>query len=115
MTRYVVAILIALTMPTRAEDNKGSANSYMPGCRGFIADNWATGERNAYQRGQCIGFIAGLIYEASGTDLCVPSGVTHEQGVRVVIAYIDARPQRMHESFGQLAHEALTAAWPCKR
>jgi hypothetical protein len=113
MMKLIAAVLIALTMPASAADNKGSANSYMPGCRGFIADNWATGD--AYQRGQCIGFIAGLIYEASGTDLCLPSGVTHEQGVRVVIAYIEGRPQRMHESFGQLAREALTAAWPCKR
>ena len=46
---------------------------------------------------------------------CMPSGVTYEQGVRIVIAYIEARPQRMHESFGLLALEALTAASPCKR
>jgi Rap1a immunity proteins len=33
----------------------------------------------------------------------------------VVIKYIEARPERMHEQFGKLALEALTAAWPCKR
>jgi hypothetical protein len=84
----------------------------MPGCRDFIADNWG---RDAYQRGKCIGFIAGLIYEAAETSFCLPRGVTYEQGVRLVVAYIEARPQRMHESFGNLAHEALTAVWPCKR
>jgi hypothetical protein len=35
--------------------------------------------------------------------------------VAVVVKYIEARPQRMDEDFGQLAIEALTAAWPCKR
>jgi hypothetical protein len=35
--------------------------------------------------------------------------------VAVVIKYIEARPERMHERFGDLALEALTAAWPCKR
>jgi hypothetical protein len=113
MTKFVAAILLlALTVPASAEENPHSANSYMPGCRDFIADNWG---RDAYQRGKCIGFIAGLIYEAAETSFCLPRGATYEQGVRVVVAYIEARPQRMHESFGKLAHEALSAAWPCKR
>jgi Rap1a immunity proteins len=41
--------------------------------------------------------------------------VTTVQSVAVVVKYIEARPQRMHEPFGKLALEALTAAWPCKR
>jgi hypothetical protein len=41
--------------------------------------------------------------------------VTVGQTVAVVIKYIEARPERMHEDFGKLAYEALTAAWPCKR
>src|SRR5215472_11611353 len=67
------------------------------------------------QRGQCIGFIAGIVFEASGASFCMPRGVTYQQTARAVIAYIEARPQRMHESFGLLAHEALETAWPCKR
>jgi hypothetical protein len=108
--RYAVVILLALTMPAHAQH---SANSYMPGCRDFIANTWTASD--AYQRGKCVGFIAGLIYEAAETSFCMPQGVTYEQGVRLVVAYIEARPQRMHESFGNLAHEALTAVWPCKR
>jgi hypothetical protein len=34
--------------------------------------------------------------------------------VGVFIASVEARPQRMHEPFRQLALEALRAAWPCK-
>jgi len=41
--------------------------------------------------------------------------VTTVQSVAVVVKYIEARPERMHELFGVLALEALTAAWPCKR
>jgi hypothetical protein len=37
----------------------------------------------------------------------VPEGATPEQGVRVVIKYIEARPERMQEPFGKLALEAL--------
>jgi hypothetical protein len=44
----------------------------------------------------------------------IPDKVTLSQEVRVVIAYIEARPARMHEDFDSLAHEALQAAWPCR-
>jgi len=107
MLRFAVAILLALTMPASAQENPHSANSYMPGCRDFIADNWG---RDAYQRGKCIGFIAGLIYEAAETSFCLPRGVTYEQGVHVVVAYIEARPQRMHESFGDLSNRSICCA-----
>jgi hypothetical protein len=33
--------------------------------------------------------------------------------VRVVVAYIEARPARVHEDFRNLALEALREAWPC--
>ena len=41
--------------------------------------------------------------------------VTLGQMVRVIVAYIDARPARVHEDFRLLALEALVDAWPCKR
>jgi hypothetical protein len=43
-----------------------------------------------------------------------PNGVTIGQEVKVVVAYIDARPARLHEPFEQLALQALLTAWPCK-
>ena len=47
---------------------------------------------------------------------CLPKEViTIDQGVRVVVAYIDARPERLHERFASLAFQALIAAWPCSR
>jgi hypothetical protein len=46
--------------------------------------------------------------------LDIPEKVTLLQLVRGVIAYIEARPQRMHESFNDLALEALRTAWPCR-
>ena len=60
------------------------------------------------------GLIFGEIYR-DPPRLCVPNLVTREQTVRVVIAYIDARPARMHEDIRGLALEALINAWPCKR
>ncbi len=50
-------------------------------------------------------------------ELCVnpPATGTRGQLVRTVVAYIDARPARMHENFGVLSLEALRTAWPCSK
>jgi hypothetical protein len=112
---YAVAILLlALTMPARAEDTK-SANYVLWGCKALLAGGEPTvGE--AWSRGHCVGFIAGLVYgTGGGTLVCQPEGVTIGQALAVVIKYIEARPQRMHEPFGVLAVEAMREAWPCKR
>ena len=106
--RYAVAILLALTMPTSAEDMK-SANFFLPGCKGCLDPQ----SKTTWNQGLCIGFVGGVVYAAP--NVCLPQGVTNNQAVAVVVKYIEARPERMHEQFGDLALEALTAAWPCKR
>jgi hypothetical protein len=41
------------------------------------------------------------------TGVCIPAGeVTVNQQVRVVVAYIDARPNRLHEDFRILSGSA---------
>jgi hypothetical protein len=108
MTKFAVAILLALTMPASAED-MNSANYFLPGCKGTL-DPAST---PTWNQGLCAGFVAGVLYAAP--NLCLPQGLTNNQAVAVVTKYIEARPERMHEPFGDLALEALTAAWPCKR
>ena len=51
----------------------------------------------------------------SGTKLFCPPEVTNNlERVRVIVAYIEARPERMKDGFGLLANEAMAKAWPCK-
>ena len=113
-TSLAVVILLALTVPVSAQGNpQSSANEMLSGCKGLISDKTPP-LRDALRQGRCAGYVAGLVY-ARSVFLCVPEGATPEQGVRVVIKYIEARPERMHEPFGKLALEALEEAWPCKR
>ena len=113
-TSLAVAILLMLTMSASAQSNpQTSANEMLPGCKGLISEKTPP-LREALRQGRCAGYVAGLVY-ARSVFLCVPEGATPEQGVRVVIKYIEARPERMHEPFGKLALEALEEAWPCKR
>jgi hypothetical protein len=69
----------------------------------------------ALMQGLCAGFVYGFGQAmAAGEHICPPKGVTTGQSVAVVVKYIEARPERMHESFGKLVLEALIVAWPCK-
>ena len=111
--RYAVAILLALTMPAGAQDTT-TANQMLPGCKGLL-DHSMTSGVSVYHQGRCGGYVAGLVYGVGGQEFCSPEGVTIDQAVAVVVKYIEARPERMHEHFGKLAQEAMMAAWPCKR
>ena len=115
MTKLVVVILLALTMPASAQDID-SANYFLPGCKAFLVrDKSEVPLTEIFASMRCAGFVDGLVYGVGGKDFCRPNGATIGQALAVVVKYIEARPERMHEPFGLLAIEALKAAWPCKR
>ena len=91
-----------------------SANYMLPGCRELV-QNPGVGDRIFFQ-GLCMGVVGSVaVFGKQGQiGVCVPPGVQPQQSVRVVVAYIDSRPARMHEDFYNLAVEALREAWPCR-
>jgi hypothetical protein len=109
--RYILAVLFTLIFSTaHADDDVNSANFYLPGCQDFIAGT------NSFFAGRCVGVIEGLgILERLNHVWCAPNASTSEQWVRVIVYYIEARPERMHEDFRSLAIEALKVAWPCQK
>ena len=110
--RLAVAILLlALTVPASAQD-RNSANYLLPGCKSWLDRGT---KPLAPDEAFCAGFVIGLGYGVGGNHFCPPNGATNNQAVAVVVKYIEARPERMHEPFHTLALEALTAAWPCER
>jgi hypothetical protein len=92
-----------------AQEDRGSANYRMEGCRDVLSGRH---DGDLLDPGICIGLVRGLVY--ADPTLCIPDGVTNGQKIRVVVQYIGQRPARMHESFNKLATEALRGAWPCK-
>jgi hypothetical protein len=86
-------------------------------CQNFLAHR-NTSLVDLVDQGICVGTLNGLSYLTGylPPDLssCVPEGVTTGQKIRVVLVYIQRRPQRMHEDFQDLAIEAFHEAWPCK-
>jgi hypothetical protein len=135
ITASLFGAALALAATMAAADDLASARQVLPGCKDAIAHRVPIGELQAF----CIGMVRGIGFMGSlaklhhnelksllnepsismdilRKDLCLdsPDEVTTGQQIGVVVAYIGARPARMHERFDALALEALRAAWPCK-
>jgi Rap1a immunity proteins len=102
-----LAALIALSASAAtADENPYSANSMLPAYMAVLAISSSNPA--------CIGMIEGVALLANYGVFCPPAGAIIKQRIQVIIAYIEARPQRMHEDFRVLAVEAMQKAWPCK-
>jgi hypothetical protein len=120
----VLGLLAAalLAQNADAQSDRTSANYLLPACHEWIAlSEGRAGSVNpsaALNRGYCSGIVYGLTYVSEllppHLRSCPPKGSTRGQTLRVVVAYIERRPERMHEDFGSLAIEAMHEAWPCK-
>jgi len=123
------ALALTVTAAPAAEDVE-SANYIMPGCRAILE---LKSYDNLHVQGMCAGIVNTIAIMGRYMELslqrfplpvddyrrqwmCIetPIGSTLGQEVRIVVAYIDSHPARMHEDFKFLALEALRAAWPCK-
>jgi hypothetical protein len=118
----VLALLAAALLAQNADAQKHpdirSANFMVPACQRFLASFPRSTPSETFDEGVCAGVMRGL-YGVTELLLpqiksCPPNGVTSEQMVRVVVSYIERRPERMHENFVSLAIEAVHQAWPCK-
>ena len=102
---YVVFFLIPCV--AIAEDDIDSGKYVLQGCRSFIS----AGRDDYLAQGICMGAVKAIIQ--THQRLCRPKVLTTDQAIRVIIAYIDSRPARLHENFYGLAIEAMENAWPC--
>jgi hypothetical protein len=110
---WAFGLFASTIAPTGAQEDSDSANVMLPHCKHFIA---AQG-KETFGAGVCAGSIAAFNFVGRSLSdksrFCFPKGTTNGQTVRVVVAYIEARPARMHEDFRNLPLEALREAWPC--
>jgi hypothetical protein len=114
MKRTIIALALALlTSSAYAEDptRVHSADYLIPGCRlGTNMRNY----NDFFARGLCIGTLNGVWSTLMRIGIvCTPANVTTGQVVRVVVRYIDDRPEKLNELFTDLASAALLTAWPC--
>jgi hypothetical protein len=118
MRSIICATVMALATTTAgALEFDYSAKNLVAYCKAFIGEG--TQAPNAIAASHCNGMMAMLAFTApyladhSWSCMQIPTAATLQQIARVAVRYIEARPQRMHEQFMDLAIEALHNAWPC--
>jgi hypothetical protein len=121
-TRFFLVSAMALSFSlcsssVTAEENIDSANVLLPYCKYLSVDRPQGGYDVGWGVGLCTGMIVTVGYFARNMPehqrSCRPDEVTNAQMVRVVISYVEARPERMHKDIRDLAVEAFHHAWPC--
>src|SRR5262249_43988017 len=116
LSAFILAACALWSVPGHCEEVDLSGNGFMPGCRFALRQENTARARDmqlVYDSGRCNGFVAAI--SLIGVGVCLPPGATIDQAIRIVMKYLDARPERAHEHFAILAGEALRTAWPCKR
>jgi Rap1a immunity proteins len=107
LTRYLFLVsAMALSFSlcsssvTAEEENIESANALLPSCKYGLVDRPRGGYDVGFGVGLCSGMITTVGYFARSMPehqrSCRPDKVTNGQMVRVVISYVEARPERMH-------------------
>jgi Ssp1 endopeptidase immunity protein Rap1a len=106
-----------------ASANAAGANEVVPACRLYLSvvDRHGSVSQSEISHlldaGECLGAVYALLTVshslAEPLRFCPPAEFDAEQGVRVVVTYIEKRPGRAREDFTILALEALRSKWPC--
>jgi len=101
-----------------------TANEVMPACKLYLSviDRHGTVTQSEISHlmdaGECLGAVYAMLAVshtlAEPVRFCPPVDFEAEQGVRVVVTYIENRPGRGREDFTMLALEALRLKWPCQ-
>jgi Rap1a immunity proteins len=118
MRAILCGAVLALTFTTAEAAQKDySANGMLVYCKGFIGQGQFA--NNEVASAYCNGMVETLVFMSpflsDNPVMCIqlPKGSTSQQAARVIVRYIEMRPQRVHEAFHSLALEALHDAWPC--
>jgi hypothetical protein len=116
--RLLAVVLVMLPTSAFAQGSSLSANTILPGCQALAGGNTPESPTVTFFAGKCAGYLEMLlvarILSNGQWGACVPVGVNTRQAAKVVVAYVEQRPQLLHEPLGVLADQAIRAAWPCR-
>ena len=111
---FVVASFLALGSTAAAQSPEG----WFLGCKAFAEGRANTQPQLYGMQSYCSGVVHGLVAVGpllpANLQFCPPEASSPSQLARVVVQYVEAEPQRMHEDFRQLTLEAFHDPWPCK-
>jgi hypothetical protein len=69
----------------------------------------------AWYEAYCFGVVDGTMGTLISTgSICLPSGVTLSQGIRIVITFMERHPELLNNDMRWIADEAFHKAFPCR-
>jgi hypothetical protein len=86
----VTAFMLSGQVALSQQPDVHSGNFIMPGCRDFVTN----GNGDPSFQGVCLGSVSTLMSLGPKLGFCFPPGATPNQGVRVVVQYLDLPPRR---------------------
>ena len=111
---FVGTLFLALAATAAAQ----SPDGWFLGCKAFAEGRPNTQPQLYGMAHFCSGVVHGLVAVGpllpANLQFCPPQASSPSQLARVVVQYVEAEPERMHQDFRQLTLEAFHDAWPCK-
>jgi hypothetical protein len=97
-TASAIVTLLLASGTVQAAEKTYTANDLLQDCKDTLLERATF--RRPFHSGLCIGLVAGANYVDAKS--CAPEDASNNQLMRVVLAYIEVRPQRMNEEFMKL-------------
>ena len=122
MTLWIMTVLIALmtvaAYPREAVAEMDTGNDILEWCEYKQKDTLGW-----YKQGLCDGYLNGIVegllfaqHAPTGIQItfnCKPEAVTRGQTELVIVKYLKAHPEQLHNPAVMLVYSALAEAFPC--
>lgn len=118
---FAFALSVALSSPSVAASTNMTGNAMMKDCQ-FADEIFSArgpmdrSDGDWFGAGVCVGIIYEMVAVASSlpnSKICFPHGVSNDQIIKVILRFLRAHPERLHEDFRILSMVAALQAWPC--
>jgi Rap1a immunity proteins len=104
----VIAGLVLSSSPALAR----TGNESLEDCRAVYDPN--PERKVSWGTGLCLGVVQAIMFWEGRLQICIPEGVTSGQATRILVNYMESRPDFLHYDLPQLALLAFLKQWPCR-
>jgi hypothetical protein len=112
----LLAVIFFLPVSLAAQNDSADGNKLILSCKAAVefaeGKEWKSGGE-AFDMGFCLGLVEGVAF--SSPEVCTSSDVTHGQGARVVLKYLNDHPEKLSLRRDRLVEAALAQAFPCEK
>lgn len=103
-------VVLSFTTKVSYSQTSNTGNSEYQNCKNVLNEK---NNDHILGQGKCLGIMNTLFYFSERFDICTPKGSGSQQATRILVAYLDKNPDKLHKPIYDLAIEALKEVWPC--